>query len=197
MTNKPLSINKTDLLALKPCDPAQRAALFGRRKSLTAAQAFEAGATIRDVLWVLGKLGRKDLCIEFALQCAQRVAPLDKRGTAQPCIDATRAYVAEPTEENLAALRHRRAAAADDAADAAYAAAAAAAAADDAADAAYDAAYAYAAAAYAADAAYAYAAAAAAYAAYAAADAADAYAGARCREIEEQKKILIAITGGA
>lgn len=116
-----LSITRDELLAFNPCGGADRLALFGRRKSLTAAQALKAGASVRDVLWVVGRMGRKDLCVRFALAAAQRVAHLDRTGTAQPCLDAAGAYVADPSEPNLTTLRNVRSAAA-------YAAAAAAAA---------------------------------------------------------------------
>jgi len=208
------SLTKDALIAMKPCDLSDRIALFGKRQELTARQAFKAGASIRDLLWVAGKLGRKEECARFALACAQRVAKYDKSGTAQPCIDAANAYVADPSEVNLQLSWKARCAAAATYADAAATAYAAADAAADAAtyaaaDAADAAAYAAdadataAAAAYAADAAAAYAAAdaaadaaAAAYAADAAADAdaaAATYAAVRAKEIKAQQALFVKI----
>gem|GEM_PF-5219820 len=149
--------------------------MFGRRKTMDVKAALEAGASIRDILWVAVRLGHKDLCIAFALACAIRVEHLDKTGTAASCNKALTAYIAAPTDSNRALLREARSAAYAAADAAAYAAAAAA----------------YAVAADAADAADAYAAAYAADAAAAAAAAA-AYA-ARKREIAEQHKILIRV----
>ena len=60
-----------DILALRPCDPDQRRALFADARTLTAREALERGATVRDLLWVAGRLGRKADCVRFAIACAR------------------------------------------------------------------------------------------------------------------------------
>lgn len=162
-----LRITKDELLALKPCNPDARLKMFGRRKTMDVAAALAKGASIRDVLWVVSRLGRKDLCIAFALACAVHVEKFDRTGTAKACNDAFAIWIKDPSSDNMSVLRTKR--------HAAYYAYYAAAAGD--ADAAYYAYYVY----YACDAAdaayYAYDAAAAAYA--------------RKHEIAWQKKQLI------
>ena len=116
-----ITVTKDQLAAMDPCDLDKRLALFGRRKAMNAKQAFAAGASIRDLLWVARRLGRKDLCIKFALACAQRVEHLNKSGKAKACNDATAAYLAEPSSDNLNKLRIARRNAADAADAAAYA----------------------------------------------------------------------------
>ena len=115
-----IKLTRDQVVALGPCSE-DRIPNFGRRKSMSAAQALEAGATIDDLLWVYGQLGRKDLCVKFALACAQRVAHLNPDPRVPAAIDAAAAWVADPSEENRAAAR-----AAGDAAWAAWAAAGAA-----------------------------------------------------------------------
>lgn len=129
-----LRVSRDELLAFGPCDPDRRVALFGRRKYLTASQALDAGATIEDVLWVAGRLGRKDLCVRFALLCAQKTAHLNDDPRVRAALDAAQAWIDNPTEENRLAAREAvgaaRAAAAWEGAAAATALAAADAAAD-------------------------------------------------------------------
>jgi len=55
-----------DILALRPCDPDRRRALFADARTLTAREALERGATVQDLLWVAGKMGRKAGCVRFA-----------------------------------------------------------------------------------------------------------------------------------
>ena len=117
-----IKLTREQLTALDPCDLDVRLQLFGRRKSLTARQALDAGATVADLLWVLGKLGRKRECVLFALGCARAVAHLNTDPRVQGALDATQAWLDDPSEANrLAAAAAARAAAR--AADAAYAAA--------------------------------------------------------------------------
>lgn len=118
MTATKLTVSRSQLLALKPCNPSSRIALFGSAATLTCASALAAGASISDVLWVAARLGRKGLCIQFALACAVRAEKFDKSGKAAACNKASSAYLISPTPENLAALRTARTAA-----HAAYAAA--------------------------------------------------------------------------
>ena len=189
-----IALTPAEVAALRPCSDCSH--LFGRRKKMNARQALEAGASIADLLWVADKLGRKDLCVRFALACAQRVAHMNPDPRVQAALDATARWLDDPTPENYAA----RAAARDAAGDAARAAArdaagdAAWAAARDAARAAAgDAAWAAAMAA-AGDAARAAARAAAGDAAWAAVRAA-AWAAAGDAELDEQRRIFLEIFG--
>jgi hypothetical protein len=165
-----------ELLALKPCEAGARASLFDGDAPATAAQAFERGASVKDVLWVMGELGMSRECAQVALFAARLVAHHNSDPRVQAAIDATQAWLDDPSAENRSAASDAAYAAratayaayaadAADAACAAYAARAAAYASDAARAAAYasDAARAAAYAAYASDAARA-----TAYAAYAA-----------------------------
>jgi len=102
-TQSPIRLSREELTALDPCDQAHRLALFGRRKYLTARLALEAGATVSDLLWVAGRLGRKDLCVKFALACAQRTAHLNPDPRVQAALDATAAWLANPCEDTQSA----------------------------------------------------------------------------------------------
>lgn len=95
-----IKLTYAQLAALQPCALESRKTLFGKRKTLTAAQALAAGASIPDLLWVAGRLGRKDLCVKFALACAQRVAHHNTDPRVQAALDATAAWIADPSEEN-------------------------------------------------------------------------------------------------
>lgn len=99
----PIRVTRKELMAMRPCNGEARLALFGRRNSLTAKQAIKAGAYIPDLLWVAGELGRKDLCVRFALACAQRVAHLNPDPRIQAALDATANWLANPSEENAKA----------------------------------------------------------------------------------------------
>ena len=151
ISNEAIRLTRAQVVALGPCSES-RIPKFGRRKTMTASQALDAGASVDDLLWVAGRLGRKDLCVRFALACAQRVAHLNPDARVQAALDATASWLADPTEENRAAAwaaawaaRAARAAwdasnaAAWAAGDAAWAARAARAAASNAWDAAWDA----------------------------------------------------------
>jgi hypothetical protein len=94
------SITLAELLALDPCDPHARKKLFGHRKSMTAKQALKAGVPIEDILWVASRLGRNDLCVRLALLCAQRVSHLNPDPRVHAALDATAAWLADPSEEN-------------------------------------------------------------------------------------------------
>ena len=101
----PIRLTKAELTALDPCGLDDRLKLFGRRKSMDARQALEAGVSIDDLLWVAGSLGRKDLCVRYALACAQRVAHLNPDPRVQAALDATAAWIADPSEVNRDAAR--------------------------------------------------------------------------------------------
>ena len=97
------SITKEELKALDPCDLDERLELFGGRERLTVAQALEAGATVEDVLWAAGRMGHKAECVRFAVACAESVAHLNTDPRVQEAIDAAKAWVDSPTEENATA----------------------------------------------------------------------------------------------
>jgi hypothetical protein len=116
----PVTITRDQLAAMKPCDLDKRLALFGKRKSLTVAQALKAGATVRDILWVAGRLGLKAECAAFALACARRVETHATDPRVKACNDANAAYQANPTQANLTALQAARSATATATAYATY-----------------------------------------------------------------------------
>ena len=94
-----LSVTRDELTAMQPCGLEERLKLFGRRESLNTKQALAAGVSISDVLWVAGKLGHKRECVLFALRCAQRVAHLNTDPRVQAALDATQAWLDNPTDE--------------------------------------------------------------------------------------------------
>ena len=101
-SNEAIRLTRAQVVALNPCSE-NHIPDFGRRKSMTASQALDAGTTIPNLLWVAGRLGRKDLCVRFALACAQRVAHLNPDARVQAALDATAAWLADPTDRNKAA----------------------------------------------------------------------------------------------
>jgi len=187
-----LKLTQQQVVDLKPCS-LSKIPNFGRFKSLSAKQALNLGVSIEDLLWVAGRIGRKDLCVQFALECAQRVVHYNSDLRVQAALDATQKWLDKPNETNTRAAEAAGAAArAAEAAAWAAGAAWAAEAARAAAEAAWAAGAAWAAA-WAAGAAWAAEAArAAAEAARAAAEAAR--AAAEAVEIEEQRKIFIRIS---
>jgi hypothetical protein len=115
-----ITLTRDQVAALRPC--SDRSHLFGRRKKMGARQALKAGASVDDLLWVANKLGRRDLCVRFALACAQRVAHLNPDPRVQAALDATQAWLDSPTPETDAARAAARDAARAAARDAAWAA---------------------------------------------------------------------------
>ena len=108
-----IALTFDQLAALAPCDLLSRARLFpGPSTPLDARQAIARGASIKDILWVAGKLRLGPQIVAFAIAVAQRVAHLDTTGSAQRCLDATVAYQKGPSPENLVVLKECRNAAA-------------------------------------------------------------------------------------
>jgi hypothetical protein len=68
-----IKLTRDEIIALVPCN-LRKVPDFGRRKYMTASQALAAGAPIVDILWVAAKIGRRDICVRFAVECARRVA---------------------------------------------------------------------------------------------------------------------------
>lgn len=108
-----MKLSYKQLLALEPCAPEERKALFKGRRSLTFADAIALGVSTSDSLWVAGRLGRKDLCVKFALACAQRVAHLNPDPRVQAALDAASAWLADPNEANRQAAARAAAAVAE------------------------------------------------------------------------------------
>lgn len=106
-----LSLTFAELETFGPCNLEARRAWFKGRKRLTVRTALRARATAEDILWVAGQLGRKDLCVKFALLCAQRVAHLNPDPRVQAALDATQAWLDAPTEANADAAKAANAAA--------------------------------------------------------------------------------------
>lgn len=105
MTNR-YAITVEELKALNPCALDERLKLFGRRKRLTVAQALKAGATVSDVLWVAGRMGHKAECVRFAVACAESVSHLNPDPRVRAAIDAAKAWIDSPTEENAKAASY-------------------------------------------------------------------------------------------
>jgi hypothetical protein len=118
-----ITLTVEQLMALDPCEPSRRRALFRDRTSMNAREALEAGASISDLLWVAGRLGRKDLCVQFALACAQQVAHLNPDPRVQKALDAAQNWLDNPDSDSAYAAYAATRAAAYAAAYAAYAAA--------------------------------------------------------------------------
>ena len=117
--DKIMTLTKAQLRKLGPCAMAPYEHLFPTaRTRVTARQALDGGVSIPDLLWVAAQMGRKDRCVRFALECAQRVAHLNTDPRVQAALDATKAWLDDPCEATARA--------AGDAARAAWAAWAAA-----------------------------------------------------------------------
>jgi hypothetical protein len=100
---KPIRLTRNQLIEFSPCDLEEHLAKFGKRKSLTARQALEAGFTVFDLLWVAGRLNLTLQCVAFAINCAEAVASFnpDPRGAA--AIQAAKTCMANPTEKHRSA----------------------------------------------------------------------------------------------
>lgn len=94
-----IALTRAEVLALHPCN-TRRIPKFAPGERMTARQALAAGATVPDLLWVLGELGRKDLCVRYAVACAQAVAHLTTDARSAAAIAAAQAWLDEPTEDN-------------------------------------------------------------------------------------------------
>ena len=95
-----ITLSLSELKALGPCNMHNRRAWFGvtGRKRLDVVKALAAGATKDDILWVAVKLGRQDLCVRFALLCAQRVAYLNSDPSVQRALNAAQAWLDRPNK---------------------------------------------------------------------------------------------------
>lgn len=92
-----MRITKDQLCDMEPCDLERRLALFGDQKTLTAKEALERGATVDDVLWVLGRLGTpkaRRVIAEFAIFAAEQVQHLNPDPRVSAAIVAAKADAA-------------------------------------------------------------------------------------------------------
>ena len=115
-----IKLTYDQVLKLQPCS-RNKIPDFGRRKYLTAEQALDKGVSVDDLLWVAGKLGRKDLCVRFALECAQRVSHNNTDIRVSKALRAVQAWLDSPSKS--AAWSARSAAEAAEAAESAESAA--------------------------------------------------------------------------
>jgi hypothetical protein len=124
-----ITLTREALIAMDPCDLPEHLRRFGDAESMDVRQAFKAGFTIGDVLWVAGEMGLRSDCVRVAIFAAKQVAHLNTDPRVQAAIDAAQTWVDNPSRDTAAAAAAAADAAAADAdadADAAAAAAAAA-----------------------------------------------------------------------
>ena len=133
-----ITLTRSALVRFAPCDIESRLERFDStgKKRLTIQEAFTAGFTVSDVLWIAGKLGLATDCAKVAIFAAQQIAHSNTDSCVQAAIDAAQSCINAIGTDAADAAADAADAAADaaDAADAVYAARAA--------DAAYAAAYA-------------------------------------------------------
>jgi hypothetical protein len=87
------TITKQQLIEMEPCDLDDRIEMFGKHETMNIKQAFKAGFTITDILWLCGKLLMIDVIEKFANGCSER---------AQEYADADARYAA--SKEHLMEL---------------------------------------------------------------------------------------------
>jgi hypothetical protein len=117
-----ITITKQQLTDMQPCDLSERLALFGADDSLSAQQAFARGASVADILWIMGRLGLKEQIVAFAEWCAARAAA-DAANAAANAAARVATYAADAADAADATDAASVAYATYVAADAAYAAA--------------------------------------------------------------------------
>lgn len=86
-----MSISLAELKEFHPCRPEERFRLFESRTTLSVSQALKLGVSIDDILWVAGRLGQKDLCVKFALGCAQHISHLSTHWASEAAAWASEA----------------------------------------------------------------------------------------------------------
>ena len=116
-----VTLTRETLVALKPCDLPDRLRKFGGADAMGVREAFDAGFTVADVLWVAGRLGLAQDCARVALFAAKQVAHFNPDPRVAAALEAAQRCIDDPTPAAAAAAY-----AAADAAYAAYAAYAAA-----------------------------------------------------------------------
>ena len=93
-----ITLTRREVVALGPCS-LRRIPVYRGRKALSAGDALEAGVPVEDLLWVASKLGLVRECVQFALACAKEVAHLNLDPRVQAAIDATQAWLDNPTAD--------------------------------------------------------------------------------------------------
>ena len=129
-----VTLTRETLVALKPCDLPDRLRKFGGADAMGVREAFDAGFTVADVLWVAGRLGLAQDCARVALFAAKQVAHFNPDPRVAAALEAAQRCICAPTPAAADAAAHAAAdvpahadAAAHAAAHAAHAAARAAA----------------------------------------------------------------------
>ena len=116
-------MTREQVVSLSPCS-LSKIPDFGRKKYFTPKDAFDAGVSTSDFMWLLGKTGHKWVAVKMALLYAQNVSDLNSDPRVREAIDAGWRCVENPSD--AAAYAAYAASRAASAADAAYAAASAA-----------------------------------------------------------------------
>ena len=98
---KSRTLSKKDLIRMGPCDLEARLKLFGSKEKLTVEQAFEAGFSVSDICWIMGRLKLSseivlfaDFCKHDARKSAARAAARAAAWAAWAASDAARASAA-------------------------------------------------------------------------------------------------------
>ena len=118
-----ITLTRSALVQFAPCDIKSRLARFDStgKKRLTIQEAFTAGFTISDVLWIAGKLGLATDCAKVAIFAAQQIAQNNTDSRVQAAIDAAQSCI-NAIGTDAASAAADAAASAASAASAAYAA---------------------------------------------------------------------------
>ena len=107
------TITKQQLIEMEPCDLDDRIEMFGDADSMNIKQAFKAGFTVSDILWLCGELKLPDVVIKFAYACSERA----QEYAAHTAAAARYADAADRYARYADAAAHTAAAAAHTAAD--------------------------------------------------------------------------------
>ena len=90
-----ITLTRSALVQFAPCDIESRLARFDStgKKRLTIQEAFAAGFTVSDVLWIAGKLGLATDCARVAIFAAQQIAHNNTDSRVQAAIDAAQSCI--------------------------------------------------------------------------------------------------------
>ena len=92
-----VTLTREALVALKPCDLPDRLRMFGDSDSMGVREAFDAGFTVADVLWVAGRLGLAQDCARVALFAAKQVAHFNPDPRVAAALEAAQRCIDDPT----------------------------------------------------------------------------------------------------
>ena len=96
-------LTRETLVALKPCDLPDRLRKFGEADAMGVREAFDAGFTVADVLWVAGRLGLAQDCARVALFAAKQSAHLNPDSRVAAALEAAQRCIDDPTPAAAAA----------------------------------------------------------------------------------------------